>query len=147
MELGLEEMDKNASDHSLESRYPFLDRRLVEFCLALPPEQRIRNGYTRWIERAALAENLPPEIYQRVTKSLADPYIRFSLIKFERNHMKDVLSCCKNLVRPYVDLDSIYEAYHNLTSGTTGNLTPLWRTVLLALWLHQEHLTKSKKGT
>ena len=49
----------------LEVRYPFLDRRLVEFCLQLPPEQRLRPGATKWILRAAMQGRLPEAIRTR----------------------------------------------------------------------------------
>ena len=138
--LTLEEVNKNTAAHSIEICYPFLDRRVIEFCLALPPEQRIRDGYTRAIERESLAEYLPPEIRQRTSKAIADPYIRYSLVKFEGKNLKDLLFCHPDVLRSYIDLDSIQGEYRNLMAGTAVNLIPLWHTVILAFWLLEENL-------
>jgi asparagine synthase (glutamine-hydrolysing) len=51
-----------------EIAYPFLDRPLVEFCLALPAEQFARPGETRSLHRRALRGLLPPEIAERRNK-------------------------------------------------------------------------------
>jgi len=141
--LYLEAMDKNAAAHSIEPRYPFLDRRVVEFCLALPPEQRIRNGYTRAIEREALAEYLPPEVRQRTSKGVADPYLKYCLIKFEGKNLKDLLFSNPDVIRSYIDLDFMHEAFHKLMAGSAVILMPLWRTVVLTFWLQEEN---QKKG-
>src|SRR5206468_4524747 len=39
--------DQTAATFALEQRYPFFDRRLMEFCLALPFEQKLWHGWTR----------------------------------------------------------------------------------------------------
>jgi asparagine synthase (glutamine-hydrolysing) len=36
--------NRNSMAHALEVRHPFLDHRLVEFLVSLPPEWKIRNG-------------------------------------------------------------------------------------------------------
>ena len=52
---------------SIESRLPFLDYRLVEFCLSLPDEYKLREGYSKKILRDAIA-SLPKEIKERKDK-------------------------------------------------------------------------------
>jgi len=41
---------------------PFADRRVLDFCLALPADQFLRDGQTRSLARRAFADRLPPEI-------------------------------------------------------------------------------------
>ena len=45
-----------------EQRDPLGDIRLVQFCIAIPPEQFMRDGITRRLARRVLADRLPPEI-------------------------------------------------------------------------------------
>ena len=52
----LEVLDKAAAAFSIEQRYPFWDKRLVEFCLAIPAEQKLNNGWSRMIMRRAMIE-------------------------------------------------------------------------------------------
>ncbi|MDP9082575.1 MAG: asparagine synthetase B family protein [Pseudomonadota bacterium] len=50
---------------SVESRMPFLDHRLVELCFALPYDQKIRNGWSKWLLRDATAQILPEPVRWR----------------------------------------------------------------------------------
>ncbi len=54
--------DRNSMAHSVESRLPFLDYRLVEFAIALPSALKIRKGYGKWILRQALEGKVPRHI-------------------------------------------------------------------------------------
>jgi asparagine synthase (glutamine-hydrolysing) len=59
--------DRNSMLFSIESRLPFLDYRLVEFCLSLPEEYKLREGYQKKILRDAIP-SLPKEIKERKDK-------------------------------------------------------------------------------
>jgi len=59
--------DRNSMLFSIESRLPFLDYRLVEFCLSLPDDFKIRNGFSKKILRDAI-DSLPIEIKERKDK-------------------------------------------------------------------------------
>lgn len=67
--FGLELYDRSASRLSLESRHPFFDKRLVEFCLAVPTEQKIGSGWPKWLLRRAMADLLPESVRWRKDKS------------------------------------------------------------------------------
>ena len=54
--------------HSIESRPPFLDHELVEFCLSVPNEFILRKGWTKYIARKAFENDLPSEIVWRRDK-------------------------------------------------------------------------------
>ena len=60
--------DRNSMAHSVESRLPFLDYRLVEFCINIPPEQKIKGINTKYILREAMKSYLPSEVYARKDK-------------------------------------------------------------------------------
>ena len=50
---------------SLESRLPFLDHRVVEFCFSLPYSAKIGNGWTKLLLRRAAADVLPESVLWR----------------------------------------------------------------------------------
>jgi asparagine synthase (glutamine-hydrolysing) len=52
---------------------PLLDKRVVEFCLAAPPEFKFRDGYSRYLIRGALDGILPPKIQWRMDKMPFSP--------------------------------------------------------------------------
>jgi len=60
--------DRNSMAHSVESRIPFLDFRLVEFCVNIPSEHKFNGALPKRILREAMKEFLPPEIYWRTDK-------------------------------------------------------------------------------
>ena len=68
---------ENTIQGPAEFRYPFSDKRLLEFCLNTPSHFKIRNGYKRSMVRIGLDGILPPEIQWRNTKSPFSPdYLR-----------------------------------------------------------------------
>lgn len=68
LQLLLHYEDRNSSAHGLESRVPFLDHRLVAYCLGLPVEAKIKDGVRKQVLRAAMKDVLPEKIAQRLTK-------------------------------------------------------------------------------
>jgi asparagine synthase (glutamine-hydrolysing) len=52
----------------IDVRDPTADRRLVEFCLAVPPDQYLRGGIRRALARTAFADRLPSAIVNQPLK-------------------------------------------------------------------------------
>ncbi|MDS4057719.1 MAG: asparagine synthetase B, partial [Candidatus Contendobacter sp.] len=69
----LERMDNGdyqvaANADGLERRDPTADRRLIEFCLAVPDHQYLCEGRTRWLLHRLMGDTLPPEILLAQTR-------------------------------------------------------------------------------
>ena len=79
-------------------------------------------------------------------KRYADPYIKYSLVKFEGEKLKDYLSGYPD-IRLYVNLDFVLEMYDKLMKGSPFILIHLWRAVLLAIWLREEDLIRAGKNS
>lgn len=60
--------DRDSMGHSIESRVPFLDYRLVEFTLGLPDEFKLSGGVTKRVLRQGLSGILPNTIRTRMDK-------------------------------------------------------------------------------
>lgn len=54
--------DRGSMMHSVESRFPFLDYRMVEFWINIPECYKFHNGYTKYIARLAFDKKLPDNI-------------------------------------------------------------------------------------
>ena len=65
--------DRNAMAHGVETRFPFLDHRLVELIFALPPDLKFRNGFTKWILRENYRSCIPEDILWRNGKTGFEP--------------------------------------------------------------------------
>src|SRR5439155_1751512 len=57
--FALEIADKAAAAFAIEPRYPFFDRRLAEYCLALPSDQKLRSGFTQHDQARGRDAGLP----------------------------------------------------------------------------------------
>lgn len=71
----IEDHDRFCSYHTIEPRYPFLDIRLVNFVLAVPPEQLSRKYQTKLILRRAMKGILPEMVRRRTTKGSFFPVV------------------------------------------------------------------------
>ena len=75
------EMEESlASGFHLEQRSPFLDRRIVEFGLALPQDQLWRREQTKFVLRQALRTHLPDAVRGRLTKAEFSPIVAGALV-------------------------------------------------------------------
>lgn len=63
--VGLERYDRVAALCGVEPRHPLLDRRLVEFSIALPWDQKVRQGWSKYHMRRLAERLLPGEIAWR----------------------------------------------------------------------------------
>ncbi len=66
--LGRERYDRVAAQQGIEPRDPFMDRRVVDFCLSMPPEQLQQNGWAKFVLRKAMAGLLPDGVRWRLGK-------------------------------------------------------------------------------
>lgn len=69
----LEYKANSSSAYRLECRFPLLDKRIVEFCLAVPAAQYVCNGWERSLMRRSMEGILPPEVQWRTTKGAFTP--------------------------------------------------------------------------
>lgn len=60
--------DSQSMAHSVESRVPFLDYRLVEFLASVPAVYKVYHGWTKYLARVAFADILPARIVWRRDK-------------------------------------------------------------------------------
>ena len=59
--------------HSREVRLPFLFHELAEFVFSLPPEMKIHDGWTKYIQRVTFEKMLPENITWRKDKVGYEP--------------------------------------------------------------------------
>lgn len=136
---GLELADKGAAGFSLEARYPFYDRRLIEFCLALPPEQKLNQGWTRIILRRAMTDILPPEVQWRVHKANLGANFKRKLIEYEHETLNNLYNQ-PQIIKPYVNLSTLqadYRQYSSQPMQSQQEVINVFATVTLNKWLQK----------
>lgn len=132
--LGL--IDRCTAHYSIEKRYPFWDKRLIMFCLSLPAEQKLDNGYNRIIMRRAMASILPPEVCWRGGKADLSPHanqLTLNLIKAYQLQSPETLETAWK----YLNKERVEQLVKSPKDSLRGNYSTKFYYILgLILWLH-----------
>jgi len=140
--------DKRAAAFNVEDRYPFLDKRLVEFCYAIPTEMKFKFGWSRYILRIAMTGILPIENQWRVSKANLNPVYKKNLLMFEKKILEQMIFHDKAVIDQYVDIDVLREIYEKYIDGTgdSEHLYAIWLVLQLYLWLKRNSDFSEKKN-
>jgi len=134
-------IDRRVANFNIEVRFPFYDKRIIEFCYALPSEMKFKKGWNRYVLRLAMANILPNEIQWRPHKTnLGHTYKKNLLL--EKETLKKMIYVDNKIIAKYVNLRKIQDIYEEYKSGKGNNQFELWLVVLLYLWLN---LYRNKK--
>jgi asparagine synthase (glutamine-hydrolysing) len=127
---------------AIDARFPFLDRRLVEFSLATPPRLKLRGGYSRWIARQALKGYLPDEIRWRSSKGDLGWNFVHSLNREAANFERLILGQGKAL-EPYVDINYVVSLCRQLSQGSRSehSLLIVFLAAVLISWFNREDVS------
>ena len=136
----LEMADKSAAAFGVEPRYPFFDRRLIEFCLAIPDSEKLSGGWPRLVFRRAMEGILPPEIQWRSDKGNLSPNFHRAL-RASPATVANVGS--ESPLAPYVNLQALRDMQKRYggataTLGQSEEGHTLFRLMVLQRWLLQQ---------
>lgn len=74
-EVAMEFSYKDSLKYGIDERYPFFDRRIMEFCLSIPGKFRLKNGISRYYFRKSMNGYLPQKNINRITKANISPLV------------------------------------------------------------------------
>jgi asparagine synthase (glutamine-hydrolysing) len=116
----------------VELRHPFLDRRLVEFCLALPEDQCQRFRTNKFVLRQAVGELLPGVVRERRSKAEFSCVFRTAIA---RANAREQLTK-GTVARPdWVDTNRANAAFENYLAGKQPSwMWPLWTLYGIHVW-------------
>jgi asparagine synthase (glutamine-hydrolysing) len=130
-------LDRCAASGGVETRYPFMDRRLVEFCLSLPPDQKLQAGWTRSIMRRSLEGILPEDIRWRSRKANLRPGFSHGFATYDRERVVSTLSDPPDALGRFVNDQYRADVLGSFEAGSIGSREEnmLFRIFALAYWL------------
>ena len=121
-------------DGAADVRYPYLDRRLVEFALRLPLDQSIRPSETRSIVRRAFRGSLPETIRARRTKGGPDEALLRAFTR-ERRWLDELFTDARTVRLGFVDPFAARRALQLACHGSVRSMVQLMKTIALEIWL------------
>jgi asparagine synthase (glutamine-hydrolysing) len=137
-----EVLNKAAAAFSLTVRLPFADRRLVEYCVAVPATQKLKDGWTRVFARRGLHEDLPEEIRTRYGKRYLGEVLRHGLLTLARDDATSLIMERLPIAASYVDVKATQEAFRKLlgknTAKDSATVAAIWPAMVLTRWLEIE---------
>lgn len=139
MKYGLVELlhyeDRNSMAFAVEGRVPFLDYRLVEHIISLPPDQKLKNGITKRILRDSMIGILPEKIRTRTSKlGFAVPTDLWIMKYPER--VRQELEMSLNYLNPLFNRDKVLKWFDNNKGNSLAlkNFT-LWSIICTGKWI------------
>lgn len=126
--------DRNSMAHGIEARVPFLDHRLVEFCIGLGSQHKIVHGDTKRVLRRAMTGILPAAVVNRRDKlGFATPeaeWFRGPARGMAIDGIEQTLSLYKDLLNPVGTRAFLKE----MLDGTRTLDFTLWRVINIGIW-------------
>lgn len=116
--------DRNSMAFGIENRVPFLDYRLVDFCLSLHDNQKIINGHRKWLLKESAKAVLPKSVYNRKDKiGFETPQKKWmnQNRQFVKNELTKAVKHLAEIIDPSI-----------LKSNLDEDI--IWRILLLSKW-------------
>jgi asparagine synthase (glutamine-hydrolysing) len=131
-ELLLMRIDKMAMAHSIETRVPFLDHKLVEYVQRIPSHLHYKDNTLKYLLKKAVTGIVPDEILQRPkvgfcgsAKNMVSP--RVDQFAFE------LLTSELDVLHEIVDRDYVRKIFNRHRRGDNQGMR-IWNLLNLALW-------------
>jgi asparagine synthase (glutamine-hydrolysing) len=132
----LQKTDRMSMAHGLEVRSPFLDHRLIEFALRLPPSYRIRRLTLKRVLKAAVADLLPPEIRNRRKRGFGVPLDRWFRTDL-RTYTTSMLGTGAR-VRTHLEETALDRMLNEHERGQRDHGHVMWALLTLEVFLRRE---------
>ncbi len=130
--------DKTSMAHSLETRVPLLDYRIVEFVESLPPEMRLHGLCAKYLHKKAVEKWLSKGVVYRRKKGFANPvdqWLRSSMSKY----VGDCLLTEHSASHRYFNPEYIRRLVVDHAAGEQNYMRQIYLLISFELW-HQRFL-------
>ncbi len=131
--------DRNSMAHGIEARLPFLDYRLVEFCLGLPEDFKMADGWTKRVLREGLREMLPEPVRLRRDKlgfaTAEETWMRERLRPEFASLLEKSLATAQPWLTPAAGI-----AARRILAGEAPFSFFVWRLISFGQWIETFHV-------
>ena len=130
----LVKLDRAAMAVSLETRVPFLDRRVLDLAWSLPLQAKLRGGHTKWLLRQVLARHVPAKLFERPKMGFGlpiGPWLRAELAPWAEHLLDEERLRAQGLLDPR----PVRRAWDVHRSGRRDLGYELWDVLVLQAWI------------
>ncbi len=132
----LVKVDRAAMAHSLETRIPLLDHRVVEFACTLPLAMKLRDGTSKWLLRHLLYKYIPKELVERPKMGFGIPLDHW-MCGALRGWIEDLLSEERLSNDGFFDPKLLRNRWQQYLAGDKKLCYSLWYIIMFEAWLDQ----------
>jgi asparagine synthase (glutamine-hydrolysing) len=140
----LAKVDRAAMHVSLETRVPFLDRRVVEFAWRLPLSMKVNKGVGKVVLRSLLDRYVPRQMFERPKHGFSVP-----IASWLRNELREWASDLLNGERlrreGYLNEPVIRKMWDQHLAGTHSWHTRLWTVLMFEAWLDANRSVEARE--
>jgi asparagine synthase (glutamine-hydrolysing) len=122
-QLTLELFERQAAYFQINQVYPYFDKRIIEFCLGLPAEQKLSGGFNRRIVRESFKNILPETIRLRKEKTYFNSSLNRGILKTDRDWFYFNLDTMDEAIYNYINLQKFKKIYEKLKNNPGKNAT------------------------
>jgi asparagine synthase (glutamine-hydrolysing) len=126
--------DRTMMAHSVEARFPFADRLLLEFVSRIPVDQRIRRFRRRWSQKEAMRSRVPKAIYKRNNFGLEMPHSIWFLGEL-RPFIEHYLAPEMVARAGFLDTATVARLWDEHRRGLVDHGRALWCILNLLVWM------------
>jgi asparagine synthase (glutamine-hydrolysing) len=130
--------DRNSMHFSIEARVPFLDHRLVEQTLLLPPESIIRRGTTKYILREAMNGLLLDRIRLRQDKvGFGTPEAEWFRTDIFRDYTLAIIKSDSFAGRGIISPEKALQLFKKHLNREVDVSQEIWKWINLEIWFRE----------
>lgn len=134
--VGRERYDRVASAAAVEPRDPFLDRRVVALCVALPGAQKLGSGWPKAVLRRAMAGRMPDAVRWRRGKEHLGSAFTTALLQKTPGRIQAHIEGNSDALAPYVDVDALRRTSGPcFENGASTRADAVYAAAHLGAWL------------
>lgn len=129
--------DKSGMYFSLETRFPFLDYRIIEKAIKTETQHIYKNGISKVILRNSVDGIIPEKIRSRVDKIGYDtPTQKWFKDELIISLFHDVINSCKFRNRLFFNHNVVYKLFQNHIKGKKDESSLIYKILHLELWFN-----------
>jgi len=133
----LVKVDRASMGISLETRVPFLDPSVAEFCWSLPRSMRVRGGQRKWLLRRVLSKHVPAHLIDRPKTGFAVPidgWLRGPL----KTWAGDLLDGSRLRGEGFLNSEEVGGTWERHLTGAEDQQNRLWCVLMFESWLDEQ---------